>query len=109
MKEQEFREILAERDQVIESLILSSLMNVGKHIDLNEQGAINAALKQVYDPNAIEHLVDSRATFEMNEFLKKIKPEKLTSLLKHDEKRRAELTASLKKKASELRILILTK
>ena len=69
MKEKDFYAIIGERDRLIDQLILSSIKNAMKDVDINSYDGIKFASKSVNDPFALGYIADCRATFEENEYL----------------------------------------
>jgi len=106
MKESDFYEMLAERDKIIDTLILSGIKNAMKDININTPDGIKFAAKSVYDPFSLGYISDARVTFEENDLLQKGDYGKYMKIMKT---RRREVALELKDMAKAIRLKLLKK
>lgn len=97
--------MLAERDKIIDTLILSGIKNAMKDVNINEKDGLKFAAKSVYDPFALGYIADARVTFEENHYLQNGEFRKFVEI----EGRRRELALEIKDLAKAIRVQLLKK
>jgi len=103
MKDSDFYEMLAERDKIIDGLILSGIKNAMKDVNINERDGLKFAAKNVYDPFSLGYIADARVTFEENELLQNGEFRKFMEI----DGRRREVAIELQNMAKEIRTSLL--